>query len=133
MTKSKMDANVADQTIEQLQERYRDLHTKKIQADTNLENAKAKLEELNAEALEEFGTSDVVELRDILRRGRLRTKKNGRPTNPSLIGSRRILRMSRRIWATLATRRPIPRRSLDAGRRVECLRFVAQLWTPRSG
>ncbi len=59
--------STAEQTIEQLQERYRDLHTKKIQADTNLENAKAKLEELKEEARQKFGTDDVDELREKLR------------------------------------------------------------------
>ena len=58
---------MADQTIEELQERYRELHTKKIQADTNLENAKDKLEELKAEALEKFGTNDIEKLREKLR------------------------------------------------------------------
>ncbi len=74
--KAQVEANMADQTIEQLQERYRELHTKKIQADTNLENAKAKLEELKAEALMEFGTSDVQELRDILRTRKTENEKS---------------------------------------------------------
>jgi len=67
MTKAKMETESANQTIEQLQERYRDLHTKKIQADTNLDNAKAKLDELKQEALEKFGTDNVDELREKLR------------------------------------------------------------------
>jgi hypothetical protein len=46
-----------------LQERYRDLHTKKIQADTNLENATKTLETLKEEARQKFGTDDVDELR----------------------------------------------------------------------
>jgi chromosome segregation ATPase len=62
-----METESANQTIEQLQERYRDLHTKKIQADTNLDNAKAKLDELKQEALEKFGTDNVDELREKLR------------------------------------------------------------------
>ena len=67
MSKAKMETEAGKQTIEQLQARYRDLHTKKIQADTNLENAKSKLKELKDEAREKFGTDDVDELREKLR------------------------------------------------------------------
>jgi hypothetical protein len=67
MTNTKLETTAAEQTIEQLQERYRDLHTKKIQADTNLENAKATLEELKEEARRSFGTDDIEQLREKLR------------------------------------------------------------------
>ena len=68
MAKAKSEPESGGQTIEQLQERYRGLHTKKIQADTNLENAKNKLDELKKEAREKFGTDDVEELREKLAR-----------------------------------------------------------------
>jgi len=64
MAKSKPSA-VSDpgkQTIEELRERYRQLYTKKIQADTQLTAAKSRLEELKKEAMEKFGTADVAEL-----------------------------------------------------------------------
>jgi vacuolar-type H+-ATPase subunit E/Vma4 len=41
---------------------YQQLHTKKIQAETNLENAKSKLKELQDEARQKFGTDDVAAL-----------------------------------------------------------------------
>ena len=67
MTKANTEANGAEQTIEQLQARYHDLHTKKITADANLKNAKEKLDELKEEARQKFGTDDLDELREKLR------------------------------------------------------------------
>jgi hypothetical protein len=66
MAKRKTESDSGDQSIEQLQERYRDLHTKKIQADTNLENAAKQLKTLKDEAREKFGTDDVEQLREKL-------------------------------------------------------------------
>jgi chromosome segregation ATPase len=63
MSKAKAEMDTGDQSIERLQSRYRDLHTKKIQADTNLDNATGNLKKLKAEAHEKFGTDDVDELR----------------------------------------------------------------------
>ena len=51
------------QSIEQLQQRYQRLHTRKIQAETNLANATERLAELKKEAREKFGTDDISELR----------------------------------------------------------------------
>jgi hypothetical protein len=70
MAKRRTEAESAEQSDEQsievLQDRYRDLHTKKIQADTNLENATNQLTALKKEAREKFGTDDVGELRSKL-------------------------------------------------------------------
>jgi chromosome segregation ATPase len=63
MAKTRPETQPADQTIEQLQARYRDLHTKQIQADTNLKNATDQLNKLKEEARQKFGTDDVAELR----------------------------------------------------------------------
>lgn len=63
MSKSKTTTDSGEQSIEQLQERYKELHTKKIQADTNLENATNTLKALKEEARQQFGTDDVDELR----------------------------------------------------------------------
>ena len=63
MTTSRADSLLREQTIEQLQERYGKLHTKKIQAETNLENAKKNLDALREEARQKFGTDDLDELR----------------------------------------------------------------------
>jgi chromosome segregation ATPase len=56
-------ASADEATIEQLQERYHALHKKKIQAETNLENARKQLETLQREAREKYGTADIAELR----------------------------------------------------------------------
>lgn len=56
-------ASSGEQTIEQLQARYQALNTKKIQAETNLENAKKQLADLQKEAREKYGTDDVAALR----------------------------------------------------------------------
>jgi hypothetical protein len=63
MTKAKMETNSADQTIEQLQDRFSKLNTKKIEADRDLKHATEHLESLKKEAREKFGTDDVDELR----------------------------------------------------------------------
>jgi SMC interacting uncharacterized protein involved in chromosome segregation len=46
-----------------LQERYHTLNTRKIQAETQRDNAKERLDELNAEAVEKYGTADVEQLK----------------------------------------------------------------------
>ena len=51
------------QPIEVLQQRFQSLNTRKIQSETNLENAKKELERLQREAREKYGTDDVDELR----------------------------------------------------------------------
>jgi hypothetical protein len=67
MTKSNTESKSVNQSIEQLQARYHDLNKKKIQAETNLDNAKKTLDNLKAEAREKFGSDDVDELREKLR------------------------------------------------------------------
>jgi hypothetical protein len=62
MSKRKNEA-AGEQSIEELQERYKKLNTRKIQADTNLEHATHRLTELKDEARAKFGTDDVEELR----------------------------------------------------------------------
>ena len=51
------------QNIETLTGRYQKLHTQKIEAETNLRNATQQLEDLKQQALEEFGTDDIDQLR----------------------------------------------------------------------
>lgn len=51
-----------EQTIEQLQQRYQELNRKKIQAETQRDNAKARLDELKTKAKRDYGTDDVAEL-----------------------------------------------------------------------
>ena len=60
--KNKSERTAADQSIEVLQERYGKLNTRKIQAETNLENAHRQLETLKEEAREKYGTDDVETL-----------------------------------------------------------------------
>lgn len=54
------------QTIEQLQDRYQLLNKRKIQAETNLDNARQQLAKLQEEARTRYGTDDVVQLREKL-------------------------------------------------------------------
>jgi chromosome segregation ATPase len=51
------------QSIEVLQQRYQSLNTRRIQAETNLENARKELDRLRHEARDKYGTDDVDELR----------------------------------------------------------------------
>jgi chromosome segregation ATPase len=60
-------ADPAKQSIEELQRRYRELDRRKTQAETNLENANRRLNELKAEAREKYGTDDVAALRQKLK------------------------------------------------------------------
>jgi len=54
------------QPIEVLQQRFQSLNTRRIQAETNLENARKELGRLQREAREKYGTDDVTELRSKL-------------------------------------------------------------------
>jgi hypothetical protein len=66
MAVRKSDAEPALETIEQLQQRYAQLNTKKIQAETSLKHARDQLATLKKEARDKFGTDDVAELRSKL-------------------------------------------------------------------
>ncbi len=52
----------AEQTIEVLQQRYQKLNEKKIAAETELRGAKKRLEELQKESREKYGTDDLAAL-----------------------------------------------------------------------
>ncbi|QDT55132.1 hypothetical protein Pan44_31740 [Caulifigura coniformis] len=54
------------QSIEVLQQRYQSLDRRRIQAETNLENARKELERLQREAREKYGTDDIAQLRSKL-------------------------------------------------------------------
>lgn len=56
----------AQQSIEQLQQRYQSLHTQKIQADTSLKHAQKQLADLQAQAREKYGSDDVAALQQKL-------------------------------------------------------------------
>lgn len=60
--RSKTAAAPAEQTIEQLRERYQELNEQKIRSETQLQNAKDQLESLKRQAREAYGTDDVNEL-----------------------------------------------------------------------
>lgn len=51
-----------EQSIEELQQRYQDLHTKKIQAETQRDTAQKSLEELKCQARAKYGTDDLAQL-----------------------------------------------------------------------
>jgi F0F1-type ATP synthase membrane subunit b/b' len=57
------ESNHSEQSIEKLQSRYTDLNTRKIQAETNLKNAQKQLEQFRQQAVKDYGTDDVDELR----------------------------------------------------------------------
>lgn len=59
-------ASNGEQSIEELQQRYSKLNTKKIQAETNLENARRQLADLQRQAREKYGTDDLAELKQKL-------------------------------------------------------------------
>lgn len=52
--------------IQLLRERYSDLDRKRTAAQTSLENAQNRLNELKSQALKEFGTDDLGELKCML-------------------------------------------------------------------
>lgn len=54
------------QTIEQLQQRYEQLNTQKIQCKTKLDSALEQLEKLKRDAREKYGTDDVAALQNKL-------------------------------------------------------------------
>jgi DNA repair exonuclease SbcCD ATPase subunit len=66
MPKATEAPNAAPQPIEELQKRYERLNTRKIQADTNLENATKQFEALKEELRKSYGTDDIAALREKL-------------------------------------------------------------------
>ncbi len=54
------------QDMETLQQRHQMLHKKHIETGANLKNARDRLDELQREATEKYGTSDIDELRQKL-------------------------------------------------------------------
>lgn len=62
-------------SLESLRKEYEELHRKKIETDTTLQNLKERLEELRKEAEAKYGTSDVEELKTLLAQWR---KENAR-------------------------------------------------------
>lgn len=78
MQKSKAPGQKADDTsypwdksvqdrLESLKVDYRELETKKIQTETNIKNLEAELKKLREQAEKSYGTSDLEELRNLLK------------------------------------------------------------------
>ena len=63
MSKTKKKAN---QTIEELRERFKDLEHRRTRADANRDNSEKRLDELKAAAKENFGTDDLTQLENLL-------------------------------------------------------------------
>jgi hypothetical protein len=74
-SKSEPGREPVKETIEALQQRYQVLHTKKIQAETELKNARERLDDLKREARDKFGTDDVAELQEKLATMRAENEK----------------------------------------------------------
>lgn len=51
-----------EQSFNELKRRYQELNTKKTQAETRRDEANKRLDELKRQALEKYGTDDVIEL-----------------------------------------------------------------------
>ena len=66
MPKATSAPSAEPQPIEELQKRYERLNTRKIQADTNLENATKQFESLKEELRKSYGTDDIAALREKL-------------------------------------------------------------------
>lgn len=62
MAKGEPATATGEQSIEELQRRYQELHIKKTQAETLRDEAKKRLDELKVQARERYGTDDVVQL-----------------------------------------------------------------------
>ncbi len=56
-----------EQSIEQLQKRYHELNKEKIKAETNLANAQNRLDDLQKQAREKYGTDNLAALREQLK------------------------------------------------------------------
>jgi hypothetical protein len=65
-SKADKPAAAGPQSIEELTGRYQKLHTRKIQADTNLQHAQERLKALKEDALEKYETDDLDLLRQKL-------------------------------------------------------------------
>jgi hypothetical protein len=79
------------QTIEELQKRYEKLHTRKIQAETQRDTARKRLEELKAEARAKYQTDDVEQLRQKLEQMRLENEQKRAQYQADLDGIEREL------------------------------------------
>jgi chromosome segregation ATPase len=66
MAASKAAPGNGQQTIEQLQVRYKRLNDQKVEADTKLKMTREQLEKYKREAREKYGTDDLAELREKL-------------------------------------------------------------------
>jgi uncharacterized coiled-coil DUF342 family protein len=63
MATSKTAATNGQQTIEQLNKRYKELNDKKVEADTKLRMTRDQLDDLKRKAREIYGTDDLAALR----------------------------------------------------------------------
>ncbi|MEZ6126944.1 MAG: hypothetical protein R3C49_27825 [Planctomycetaceae bacterium] len=64
---AKTNPETAAPTIEQLTQQYHTLNERKIQAQTQLQEAQKRLEELQRQAEKDFGTSDITALQNRLK------------------------------------------------------------------
>ncbi|QDT31676.1 hypothetical protein [Thalassoglobus polymorphus] len=77
-------SEIKEQGIEELQKRYNDLNTRKIQAETNLLNSQKQLETHKSQAREKYGTDDVAELRKQLEEMKAENERKRREYQESL-------------------------------------------------
>lgn len=97
------DNTTGEQTIEQLQKRYNDLNTRKIQAETNFKNAEKQLDLLKQQAREKYKTDDIDELRSMLDEMTRENERKRREYQSSLDKIERDLDQVDQAFATAET------------------------------
>lgn len=73
-----------EQSIEELQRRYNELNERKITANANLKTARTQLDKLKQQAIEQYGTDDVDELRKKLQEMKDENERKRREYQESL-------------------------------------------------
>jgi len=76
----------SSQTIEQLQARYDGLNEQKIKVNAQREHALQRLEELKAQAKEQYGSDDVEQLSSMLKEMKSKNEKKRAQYQASLDG-----------------------------------------------
>lgn len=89
-------------TIDELQQKYQALNKRKIQAETNLDNARKQLELLKKEAREKYGTDDLVALQNKLAQMRAENEQKRRQYQADLEKIERQLASVEQQFETVA-------------------------------
>jgi hypothetical protein len=63
------------QSIEELQKRFHEFEHQKTRVETNLENAKRRLQQLQAEAVQKYGTGELKDLENQLQQLKIENER----------------------------------------------------------